>query len=294
MKQIPDFVTRVTFRRDPSVATERLMRSDSDHKSRQVIPTGRPLPAVIDCVPNPTSRVSSPDFRTTSWTVILAATAGASTDSREALASLCRIYWQPVYAFIRRHGHTREQAEDLTQGFFAQLLEKNYLLDADRSRGRFRSVLLTAVKHFLANEWDRSRALKRGGGQVPVSIDLVEAERWYVPAATDAATPERLFERRWALSMLEHVMAKLRAEFDAAGKADQFDRLSVFLARESGGERYDAAAAQLGVSSGAMRMAVHRLRRRYRELLRMEIAQTVAAPEQTDDEIRFLMATLNG
>ena len=270
------------------------MRSESDHEFRQVMPIGRPLPAVIDCLPNRTSRVSTPDFRTTSWTVILAATSGASADSREALSSLCRIYWQPVYAFIRRHGHTREQAEDLTQGFFAQLLEKNYLLDADRTRGRFRSFLLTAVKHFLANEWDRSRALKRGGGHVPVSIDLVEAERWYVPAATDEATPERLFERRWALSLLEHVMGKLRAEFDAAGKADQFERLSAFLARESGGERYDAAAAQLGVSSGALRMAVHRLRRRYRELLRMEIAQTVAEPEQTDDEIRFLMATLNG
>jgi RNA polymerase sigma-70 factor (ECF subfamily) len=236
---------------------------------------------------------STSDFHTTSWTVILAASAEATADSAEALASLCRTYWQPVYAFIRRYGHTREQAEDLTQGFFARLLEKNYRLDADRTRGRFRSFLLTAVKHFLANEWDRSRALKRGGGQVLLSIDLIDAERWYEPAATHAATPERLFERRWALTLLEHVMRKLRADFDAVGKADHFDRLAVFLNRESGGNRYEAVAGQLGISSGALRMAVHRLRRRYRELLRMEIARTVSSADQADDEIRFLMTALS-
>jgi RNA polymerase sigma-70 factor (ECF subfamily) len=239
-------------------------------------------------------RASTSNFHTTSWTMVIAASGQATAGSEEALARLCQGYWQPVYAFIRRNGYDRDQAQDLTQSFFARLLEKNYLSAADRSRGRFRSFLLTAVKHFLANEWDRAHALKRGGRQNPVSIDVVEAERWYAPAAIEAATPERLFERRWALSLLEHVMATLRSEFSAAGKADQFDSLSAFLHRESGDGRYDEVAARLGMSAGALRMAVHRLRRRYRELLRSEIADTVSAPEETDDEIRFLMSALSG
>ena len=185
-------------------------------------------------------------FHTTSWTMVLAASVDPSADANAALAHLCQLYWHPVYAFVRRRGYSRDEAEDLTQGFFTQLLAKNYLLDADRERGRFRSFLLTAVKHFLANEWDRSNALKRGGGQAAVSLDLVEAERWYEPATIEAATPERLFERRWALSLLEQVMAKLRAEFDAAGRAGQFDALVVFLSRDAGGERYQAVAERLG------------------------------------------------
>jgi RNA polymerase sigma-70 factor (ECF subfamily) len=238
-------------------------------------------------------RTSTSAFHTTSWTMIVAASGDATADSQQALASLCQTYWRPVYAFIRKRGYDRDQAEDLTQSFFAQLLDKHYLRDADRERGRFRSFLLTAVKHFLANQWDRSHALKRGGGAIAISIDAVEAERWYVPAATDAATPERLFERRWALSVLEHVMARLRAEFVATGREEQFERLMVFLNRDSDRTRYEAVATQLGVSSGALRMAVHRLRRRYRELLRSEIAQTVSSPDQTDEEIRFLMTTLS-
>jgi RNA polymerase sigma-70 factor (ECF subfamily) len=237
--------------------------------------------------------VSPGGFQTTSWTVVVAASLDSTPDSREALARLCQTYWPPVYAFIRRKGYDRDESEDLTQGFFAQLLEKKYLLDADPERGRFRSFLLTAVKHFLANEWDRSRALKRGGDQIAVSLDLVEAEQWYVPAAAEAATPERLFERRWALSLLEHVMARLRADFATAGRANQFDTLIPFLNRDSDGARYDAVARQVGMSPGALRMAVHRLRRRYRELLRAEISETVSAPEQVDDEIRFLMSTLS-
>ena len=232
-------------------------------------------------------------FQTTSWTVIVAASHDSTPDAHEALARLCQTYWSPVYAFIRRKGYDRNQCEDLTQGFFAQLLEKKYLLDADRERGRFRSFLLTAVKHFLANEWDRSHALKRGGGQIVVSIDLVEAEQWYVPAAADAVTPERLFERRWALSLLEHTMARLRADFATAGKTNQFDTLVPFIQRGADGARYDTVARQLDMSPGALRMAVHRLRRRYRELLRAEISETVSAPEQIDDEIRFLMSSLS-
>jgi RNA polymerase sigma-70 factor (ECF subfamily) len=237
---------------------------------------------------------SASHFRTTSWTIVLAASVDSRADPDGALAHLCQLYWHPVYAFIRRRGHDRDQAEDLTQEFFARLLEKNYLLDADRERGRFRSFLLTAVKHFLANEWDRSRTLKRGGGQSPVSLDLLEAERWLEPATTDAVTPERLFERRWALSLLEHVMATLRTEFISAGRAEHFDTLAGFLHRDADGMRYQAAAERLGVSPGALRMAVHRLRRRYRELLRAEIAATVGADDEIDDEIRFLLATLSG
>jgi RNA polymerase sigma-70 factor (ECF subfamily) len=198
-----------------------------------------------------------------------------------------------VYAFIRRYGYDQEQTQDLTQGFFTQLLEKRFLVDADQQRGKFRSFLLTAVKHFLANEWDREHALKRGGGRIPVSIDLVEAEKWYVPAVVAEATPESLFERRWALSLLEHVLTRLRAEFAAAGKSAQFENLSPFLNRDSGDEHYDELAARMGASPGALRMSVHRMRRRYRSLLRDEIAQTVSTPEEIDDEIRFLLSTLS-
>lgn len=233
-------------------------------------------------------------FRTTSWTVVAAASVDRSADPDGALAKLCRTYWPPVYAFIRRRGYDRDQAEDLTQEFFARLLEKQYLHDADRARGRFRSFLLSAVTHFLANEWDRSQALKRGGGQAVVSIDLMHAERWYEPATVDAATPERLFERRWAIALLEAVMAALRSEFADAGKAGHFEILVGFLHRDPAGDRYRAVAERLGVSPGALRMSVHRLRRRYRELLRAEIATTVDASDRIDDEIRFLLATLSG
>jgi len=235
----------------------------------------------------------TPGFQTTRWTLVQAAAVSPTTDSRQALATLCQTYWHPVYAFIRRNGHDRDQAQDLAQGFFALLLEKNYLVAANRQRGRFRSFLLTAVKHFLANEWDREHAQKRGGGQVPISIDAVEAEKWYVPAVVEEATPESLFERRWALSLLEHVMARLHAEFAVAGKAEQLERLSVFLNRDSEDARYKEVADEMGLSAGALRMSVHRIRRAYRQLLREEIAQTVSTPEETDEEIRFLLSTLS-
>jgi len=173
------------------------------------------------------------------------------------------------------------------------LIEKNYLMDADRKRGRFRSFLLAAVKHFLANEWDRTNALKRGGGQVPVSIDLVEAEAWHTLAAVEQGTPESLYERRWALSVLENVMSKLRAEFSDAGKANEFDRLSMFLNRDSESAGYETLAEGMGVSAGSLRMSVHRLCRRYRSLLRAEIAESVSGPEEIDDELLFLLLVLS-
>ena len=236
--------------------------------------------------------VRASNFPTTSWSLVLAAGANPTLDSRASLAALCKVYWAPIYAFIRRSGYDRDRAEDFTQAFFASMLEKNYLGDADRERGRFRTFLLAAVKHFLANEWDKAHALKRGGGQVAVSIDPVEAEAWNVPEIVDRQTPESIFERRWALCLIEQVMAKLRAEFAGTGKAGYFDRLSLLLEGEPAATRYEALAAELGSSAGALRGAVHRMRKRYREILRAEIAETVSAPEEIDEEIRFLLSAL--
>jgi RNA polymerase sigma-70 factor (ECF subfamily) len=233
-------------------------------------------------------------FRTTSWSLILAAASDPTTAARQALSILCQTYWNPVYAFIRRKGYDPDQAQDLTQEFFARLIEKNYLGDADRERGRFRSFLLTAVKHFLANEWDRAQAQKRGAGRFPISIDTAAAEGWYVPAVVDPVTPECLFERRWALSLLDRVLSRLKEDYTAAGKADQFAVMESFLNNDPDGERYEQAADRLGVSSGALRMSVSRMRSKYRALLREEIAETVTTPEEVDEEIRFLLSSLNG
>jgi DNA-directed RNA polymerase specialized sigma24 family protein len=220
--------------------------------------------------------------------MVLAAGVEPGSRAEPALAALCQQYWHPVYAFIRRHGHSSDQAQDLTQAFFAVLLEKNYLRDARKERGRFRSFLLTAVKHFLFNRKAHEHALKRGGGQPHVSIDPAEAESWFLPEVVDGETPEHLFERRWALSLLEQVLARLRAEFEKPGKEGQFDLLSPFL-NGGAGVDYETAAAQAGRSAGSMRTAVHRMRHRYRALLREEIAETVAQPEEIDEEIQFLL-----
>ena len=231
-------------------------------------------------------------FQTTSWSLVLTAAHDPSAGSRPALERLCETYWNPVFAFIRRSGYDRDQAQDLTQAFFALLLEKNFLEVADPQRGRFRSFLLTAVKHFLSNERDRAQALKRGGGEIPVSIDLLASEASFDPTGSDAETPEDLFERRWALSLLEHAMSRLRSEF-SAGRSGQFDKLVPFLSRDSDGARYEELAAEFGVSAGALRTLVHRMRRRYRDLVRAEIAETVATSDEVDDEIRFLMSVLS-
>ncbi len=211
------------------------------------------------------------------------------------MEALCQQYWRPVYAFIRHHGYSSDRAQDLTQAFFAVLLEKNYLRDAKQERGPFRSFLrLRPTKHFLSNQKAREQALKRGGGQAHIPIDPAEAESWYTPEVVfeGGETPEHLFERRWALSLLEQVMAKLRAEFEKPGKAGQFELLSPFLNGDAG-VGYETAAAQAGLSAGSLRTAVHRMRRRYRTLLREEIAETVAEPEEIDEEIRFLLKVLS-
>ena len=230
------------------------------------------------------------NFPSTSWSLVVAAAANPTTGSRASLARICEVYWRPVYAFVRRSGYDRDQAQDLTQAFFTTMLEKNYLGNADRERGRFRTFLLASVKHFLANEWDKEHALKRGGGQLAVPIDPIEAEEMYAPEAIDERTPETVFARRWALSLLANVMAKLREEYTAMRRADYFDKLSPLLDGDPLARGYGELASELGASSAALRVAVHRMRRRYRELLRAELAETVSAPEEIDEEIRFLLA----
>jgi DNA-directed RNA polymerase specialized sigma24 family protein len=234
---------------------------------------------------------STARFQTTSWSLVAAAVE-PTPDSQEALTTLCRRYWRPVYAFIRRNGSNQDEAQDLTQSFFAILLEKKYLGEAKEQRGRFRSFLLTAVKHFLANQWDLNHALKRGGGQVILSMESAEAEAWHSPLAVDHSTPEHIFELRWALSVLEQVMVKMRAELEASGRAKHFDRLSAFLHGDANKVHYEELAEEFGTSAGALRVSVHRMRHRYRELLRAEIAETVCGPD-VDDEIRFLLKTLS-
>jgi RNA polymerase sigma factor (sigma-70 family) len=235
----------------------------------------------------------SPAFVTTHWSQVLSAGRSDSTHARTALECLCRTYWPPIYAFVRRQGHSPHDAQDLTQEFFARLLDKNSLAGVDQARGRFRSFLLGALKHFLANEWDKARAQKRGGGQAHVPIDAAHAETSFAVEPADNVTPEMIFDRRWALTLLEQVMQRLREEYTGEGKAGLFAGLKCTLTGASRSVPYAQVAAELGMSEGAVKVAVHRLRRRYRELLRAEIARTVATPGEVEDEIRNLFAALS-
>jgi RNA polymerase sigma-70 factor (ECF subfamily) len=230
-------------------------------------------------------------FATTRWTLVRAARDVSAPEAREALAYLCAVYWYPLYAFIRRRGYDAADAQDLTQGLFARLLEKDGLASADHDKGRFRSFLLAACRHYLSNERDRARARKRGGGRPPLSIDLAAGEQRYRCEPGHDETPERLFERRWALALLERVLARLRREHEDAGKVRLFEVLKGHLSGEDA-RPHAASAAELGLSEGAVKVAVHRLRRRYRELLHEEIGHTVAGPEEAEDEVRDLFAAL--
>jgi RNA polymerase sigma-70 factor (ECF subfamily) len=229
-------------------------------------------------------------FATTRWSVVVAARNGASVEAREALTDLCRVYWYPLYAFVRRKGHSADEAQDLTQAFFARLLEKDFLAAVDRERGKFRSFLMTTCQHFLANEWDRTQARKRGGGETHLSLDFQDAENRYSREPAHTWTPEKLFERRWATTLLEDVLAQLGKEYARAGKNEQFDRLKEFLVPVDRTDPSSKIAADLGMTEGALRVAVHRIRRRYRELLEAAIGRTVEGPEQVQDEIRCLFA----
>lgn len=231
-------------------------------------------------------------FATTHWSLVAAARDRPSSDAADALARLCASYWYPIYCFIRRQGHSVDDAQDLTQGFFTRFLEKNFLESVDRGKGRFRSFLLAACRHFLSNERDRARASKRGSGRIPVSIDSVLAERRYGRDISHTLTPELMFERQWAVALLEKVLARLRDEFEAAGRGHVFARLKGFLTGEEEPDAYRQAAQDLGVSEGAVRVAIHRLRRRYREELWRQLGDTVEEPEQVRDEIRHLLTVL--
>ncbi len=215
-----------------------------------------------------------------------------SVHSQQALARLCETYWYPVYAFVRRAGCRPEEAEDLTQEFFARLLEKHWLGDASRERGKFRSFLLASVRHFLANEWDRSQSLKRGGDRTILSLDFVTAEGRYSLDPSHEVTPETLFERQWATALLAQVLARLRDEFASQGQEGQFERLKLFLTGSQERGSYNQLAGELNMGEGALKVAVHRLRRRYGELLREEIASTLASNAEIEEEIRYLVTVV--
>jgi DNA-directed RNA polymerase specialized sigma24 family protein len=237
-------------------------------------------------------KLGTATFATTHWSVVLAAREEDSSLAAEALEKLCRTYWPPIYAHVRRRGYPIEEAQDLTQEFFARLLAGHSINSADARRGRFRSFLLGACDHFLANEWDRARCEKRGGGQAHLPFDTVAAERLYVLEPGQGLNAEELYERNWALRLLEQVRDRLREEYARAGQAERFALLERFLPGEESPPSYAAAASQSGVVEGTLKSDVHRLKQRYGQLLREEIAQTVACPEEIDDELHHLVAVL--
>jgi RNA polymerase sigma-70 factor (ECF subfamily) len=227
-------------------------------------------------------------FKSTHWSVVLAAGDRDAPEWREAMAALCTTYWRPLYAFVRRQGNSPEQAEDLTQEFFARLLEKNYLRTVDREKGLFRSYLLGCLRHFLANERDRQLAHKRGAGRKPLSLDFRTAEKSYRLEPSDERTPDRVYDRQWALTVLHEVLDRLQAEWATTGRTVHFDALKIFLTGEDRPATYSEMASQLGVSVSAIKVAVHRMRRRYGELLREEIGRGVNDPAEIDEELRRL------
>ncbi len=234
-------------------------------------------------------RASDAWFVTTHWTVVLAAQEAGTTESSAALETLCGAYWYPLYAYVRRLGHSPVDAQDLTQEFFARLLRHEWLLRADGEKGKFRTFLLVLLKRFLADEWDRAQALKRGGGQTPFYLDAMDAEERFRHEPVSNASPEKIFERRWALTLLDRVTERLRGEFADAGKTAEFERFKVFLASARGEVSYADTAAAWGQSEAAVRQAAHRVRLRFRQLFREEIAHTVSSPEEISEEIRHLM-----
>ena len=231
------------------------------------------------------------NFDTTHWSIVFAAGKQASPDSQLALAELCEKYWYPPYVYVRRRIPDAHEAQDLTQAFFTQLLEKNIVADADPQRGRFRTFLLAALNHFLSNEWNKARTQKRGGGKPLVSLDLFDGERRYESLPADDLTPERIFDRQWVLTLLKQVLDRLHAEFIASGKLQQFEHLEASITVVQPRMSYAELAEKTDLSVGAVKVSLHRLRNRYRELLRIEIAQTLADPGGVDDEIRRLFET---
>jgi RNA polymerase sigma factor (sigma-70 family) len=234
----------------------------------------------------------SQGFASTRWSLVLTAGRGDAPDADAALAALCQIYWYPLYAYVRRSGYPADEARDLTQEFFARLLEKHYLRAADSELGRFRSFLLTALKRFLSKERHHARTQKRGGGRRVLSLDFEQGEgRFRLEPVTDV-TAETIYERRWAFTLLDQVMARLREDFERAGKGGDFNQLKVYLTGDAAAPSYREVAATLETTEGAVKVAVHRLRHRFREVVLAEIAQTVAAPEDADEELRHLFEAI--
>lgn len=232
-------------------------------------------------------------FATTHWTVVIAAGRGRSREAELALEELCRTYWFPLYVYVRRHTPTREDAEDLTQAFFARFLEKNYLEKLSSQKGKFRAFLLAALKHFLANEWDRASTQKRGGGVMPLSLDWQNADARYQIEPVDNLSPDKIYDRTWAITLLQRVLARLHDENATEDKSRLFAQIKPFLTVGAGAVPYGEAAARLNLSEGAVRVAVHRLRRRYRELLREEISQTLSDTSEIADEMRTLFSAFS-
>jgi len=243
-----------------------------------------PSPSVVRC--------AAVAFDTTRWSIVLAAGGDDSSAARAALAALCETYWYPLYAYVRRHGASADDARDLTQGFFASLLSRDDFAGLRQDRGRFRAFLLASIKHFLANDAERRKAQKRGSGTLPLSLTLDDAEGRYRVEPVEAATPESLYERRWALTVIDRVLDRLRQEWDASGRVAEFDELKASLLGQSPPGGYAGVAGRLGTTEGAVKTAVHRLRRRFQAELRRDIAETVASPDEVDDEIRYLVRAL--
>jgi len=233
-------------------------------------------------------------FVTTHWSVVLAAGQDESSIARHALEQLCRTYWYPLYVYTRRRGYDVEEAKDLTQEFFLRLIERKSLGQVEENRGRFRYFLLAALKHFLSDEWDKAHARKRGGHVIFLSLDAQDPEERYHLEPQDAATPETAYQRRWAMTMLELTLGRLREEFQLAGKEALFEQLKGFITGDRGEVSYAEASARMGMTEAAAKMTVTRMRQRYRALLRAEIANTVNDPAEVDTEMRELAAALRG
>lgn len=236
--------------------------------------------------------IGQPFFATTHWSVVLAAAEEESPQAATALDRLCRTYWYPIYAYIRKQGYSPDDAQDLTQGFFAHILSRGFLKRADPNKGRFRSFVLGALRYFLADEWARFQAQKRGGGKLQSVIDTQVGEAKYQREAVDQLDAENIFERRWALALLDRVLERLQKDFQDSGKNAVFDALRGFLIGERGPVTYAEAATKLGMTEGAVKVTVHRMRQRYRELFREEVSHTVDEPAALEDEVRHIFAVL--
>jgi len=253
-------------------------------------------------MPRPAKSASNPSgslfagertFATTHWSVVTAAGNRNSEEAAAAFEKLCRAYWYPLYAYVRRKGLSAADAQDLTQEFFYRMIGKNYLESVDRNAGSFRSFLLASINHLLANEWDKARTLKRGGGHEIISLDAEEAEGRFLQEPALNGSAEKAFDRRWALTLLDRALARLRGEFANAAKLQQFDLLKAFLSDIASEGEYAALAEPLGLEAGGVAVAVHRLRQRYREIVRAEIAQTVTTEAELSAEMEYLFAALD-